>query len=532
MSSSWRALQSLHRSVPRSLAATYSAGAEAADRVNVTLKSSKGAVLQEPLFSGSIAAVAKQIAGVGAQIAEVAGSIKSVQGQIVEVTDKLESTKVALDKAELPPEKQEILMLVFKGLMDKEKGLMDKEKGLMDEKKGLMDEKKGLMDKEKGLMGTQSLPAQSSGPRQSWSGRSSNEWWNSMIAGGLFLAAIAAFNKDTDRWIESFFKSLTNSLATSRPIFQGASKQAGAYISRPALEGKILAVYEKVNLNGGYYTIVYGVKGAGKSTSVQAALGDKTGVVVVRVAAGDTREKVIASIYHSCKKIRLTSSSSKEITDAMLAATKERGGRPMTVVFEVESASSSDVVMNVVKHIAKEFAEAANVLLVLSEANAVLGFGEDPRQKFIFVDEMTREEARKFVEKRNLKISSDDFNKFADKCGTRPMPLEDFCLAVRDGQTVDEHIGKVLDLARGDLVAFIHKPILAALKKTPGGVHHTFFDAVKDNGALLSSPKDVVPGMKKVGAIMFDFEAREYKLFSKAHQTALETYDPLGSAVI
>lgn len=352
-----------------------------------------------------------------------------------------------------------------------------------------------------------------------------------MIFGGMFLAAIAAFNKDTNRWIESLFKSLINSLATSRPIFQSASQQAD-YISRPALEGKILAVYEKVNLKGGYYTIVYGVKGAGKSTLVQAVLEDKTGVVVVRVAEGDTREKVIASIYHSCKKIRLDSSSSKEITDAMLAATKERGGRPVTVVFEVESASSSDVVMNVVKHIAKEFAEAANVLLVLSEANAVLGFGEDPRQKFIFVDEMTREEARQYVEKRNPKISSDDFNKFADKCGTRPMSLEDFCWAVCDGQTVDEHIGKVLDSARLDLVAFIHTPILAALKKTPGGVRPDIFKGVKDNGALLSSPKDVAPGMKKVGAIMFDFEAREYKLFSKAHQTALETYDPLGSAVI
>ena len=43
---------------------------------------------------------------------------------------------------------------------------------------------------------------------------------------------------------------------------------------------------------------------------------------------------------------------------------------------------------------------------------------------------------------------------------------------------------------------------------------------------MLSSPKDVVPAMEKVNAIMYDFEAGEYKLFSKAHQTALETYDP------
>jgi hypothetical protein len=32
--------------------------------------------------------------------------------------------------------------------------------------------------------------------------------------------------------------------------------------------------------------------------------------------------------------------------------------------------------------------------------------------------------------------------------------------------------------------------------------------------------------MKLRNTIMYDFEAGEYKLFSKAHQTALETYVP------
>ena len=32
--------------------------------------------------------------------------------------------------------------------------------------------------------------------------------------------------------------------------------------------------------------------------------------------------------------------------------------------------------------------------------------------------------------------------------------------------------------------------------------------------------------MKEVNAIMYDFEARQYKLFSKAHETALKTFDP------
>ena len=446
------------------------------------------------------------------QFADVASQIADVQEQIKVVGAKIEVIKVALDQANLPPEKREILFMEFKGQMAKEKALMD-------EKKALIEKEKALIDKDAILGGKQS--SQSSGANQSWF-----DWLKVMGIGAAILAAIATFNKDTDRWIEALFKSLTNSLAMSRPSFQGVRKQAGDYISRPALEALILAVYENVTLSGGYYSIVYGVKGAGKSTVVQAALEGKTGVVVVSVYADDTRETVITKIYRSCGRIRLASSSSQEITDALLNATKERVGRPVTIVFEVESASSSDVVMSIVKHIAKEFAEAANVLLVLPEANAVLGFGEDPRQKFIFVDEMTREEARQYVEKRNPKISSDDFNKFADKCGTRPMSLEDFCRAVLNGQTVGNYIDKVLDLARGDLEAFSHSPILAALKKTPGGVRSGDLKGVEHKGVLLSSPKDVAPAMKKVNAIMYDFGAREYKLFSKSHQTALETYDP------
>ena len=182
--------------------------------------------------------------------------------------------------------------------------------------------------------------------------------------------------------------------------------------------------------------------------------------------------------------------------------------------------------LSLVKHTAKEFALLANVLIVLSDANTVLGFGDDPRQKFILAGEMTLGEAEQFVKKRAPGISSEDFKKFADKCGTYPLMLGLFCTAVLEGATVDEHIGKVVESAHCDLVAFIHSPILIALKKSPGGVCPGNFKGVEHEGVMLSSPKDVVPAMKLRNAIMYDFEAGEYKLFSKAHQTALETYDP------
>ena len=78
----------------------------------------------------------------------------------------------------------------------------------------------------------------------------------------------------------------------------------------------------------------------------------------------------------------------------------------------------------------------------------------------------------------------------------------------------------------GDLEAFAHSPILIALKKTPGGVRSGNFIGVKHRGVMLSSPNDVAPAMKRANAIMYDIGTNEYKLFSKAHQSALETYNP------
>jgi hypothetical protein len=56
------------------------------------------------------------------------------------------------------------------------------------------------------------------------------------------------------------------------------------YVPRPTLEAEILAVYNNKSLQSGSYYIVYGVKGAGKTSVVTRVLGywDLTGVVAVR----------------------------------------------------------------------------------------------------------------------------------------------------------------------------------------------------------------------------------------------------------
>ena len=97
-----------------------------------------------------------------------------------------------------------------------------------------------------------------------------------------------------------------------------------------------------------------------------------------------------------------------------------------------------------------------------------------------------------------------------------------------DREAADRLTGDTAKFAEGDLVAFTHKPILTALKESPEGVRTKNFDCFKDEGVLLSAPKDVALAMKKVNAILYHFETQEYRLFSRAHKTAIKKYDPVA----
>ena len=91
---------------------------------------------------------------------------------------------------------------------------------------------------------------------------------------------------------------------------------------------------------------------------------------------------------------------------------------------------------------------------------------------------------------------------------------------------MDDLIRRALAAAKVDLVAFLHQPILAALNKSPEGVSIESFSGAEHKGVLLCEPKLVAPAMKLRNTILYDFEAKHYKLFSTAHKTALKTCDP------
>jgi len=430
------------------------------DRLDSQL--SKGDLSERQNHTDSIAKVVSQILG-------VAENIKLVQKQIVEVGSKIEATKVELNQASLSNEKRGLLVMELKNLMDKEGRLMDEKKGLMDKEGRLIDKEKSLIDEKKGYQ------------------KHSDGWWewcksniNKLLAGGVpivaIIAGLASINKETDRSIEDIYNSFSSSLASAKFDYVNSPN----YITRPMVESKIIRVYENTSLDEGSYHIVYGVKGAGKTSAVMHALGGKPGVVLVRISEEDTYETIMNKIFKKCGETVSSVIDFDKFLKSLRDATVKRNGHPVTIVFEVEIGSSSPQVLSLAKHTSKYFALDANVLIVLADASAIVGFGDDQRQCFILVDEMTREEAEQFVKKRAPSICTDDFKKFADLCGTYPLMLGNFCKNLLAGLTVDEYIAKVVDAARGDLEGFIHKPIIVALKKCPDGVSVGNFNSVKD----------------------------------------------------
>jgi hypothetical protein len=98
--------------------------------------------------------------------------------------------------------------------------------------------------------------------------------------------------------------------------------------------------------------------------------------------------------------------------------------------------------------------------------------------------------------------------------------------------SLEEIINGSISEAKGDLVAFIHKPILKHLKTSPNGVSVESFYAIKSEGISLGVPKLVGPAMKLSNAIVYHFPSMEYRLQSQAHKTAIKIYDVKDSLVI
>jgi hypothetical protein len=198
------------------------------------------------------------------------------------------------------------------------------------------------------------------------------------------------------------------------------------------------------------------------------------------------------------------------------------------VVFEIERGEGAEQTACIrnVRSLSKMFAQVCNCIIILSEANTILVFGQDgAREQYILVPDLSDAEALEYVRARKGgDVDVKEMMCLFDSVGTNAAKLLRF---VSQGETVDDFIAKELGRARQDLVAFQLKPILKALKEHPEGVSPEYFRNEKYEGIDLSNPVAVGAAMKGSNAMLYDMEARRYKLISQAHTVALRNYEPI-----
>jgi GTPase SAR1 family protein len=301
------------------------------------------------------------------------------------------------------------------------------------------------------------------------------------------------------------------------------------YVERSELEKLITLKMEKTP--NGKYCIVYGNKSVGKSSLITKCAtsenGDKKGYVRVVIDDPEGPSDVVKSLLKElhCEKM-------KSNIETEMRKVHDKYGLYPVIVFEVECDDTK--VMNNVRSVAKRLATTCNCIIVISESNSILEFGNDRfREDFIFVDELSIDEATTYLKKQLPEMTAEDMKtQVFDKIGTNPGVLNDLVIMKNDGIPVNQFVENKLDKARHDLSLFPLRTILKALKNLPDpnlGVDPQNFHGQLENGVNLSNPEEVGVVMKKFqgrNPLLYRMETDRYQLLSTRHRTALQSYDP------
>lgn len=235
------------------------------------------------------------------------------------------------------------------------------------------------------------------------------------------------------------------------------------YVKRSALEADITRA-ETSDLDN-RYTIVYGPKGVGKSSLVYHVAGERKGVVLLNVTSKHDK----ASLTRHLVKILLgPRAECQDIDESKLAGVIRRStSNPVTIIFDVERSTTDGMneCLMAVRGLAKSLTDSSRCVIVLSEANAVVEFGRDPRENFVFVGELSADEARELLRKKQCTLSDEAMKEVFDKVGTSPALLKELMYHLGSNANYQAFIAKKLVKAEGDLAEFPLKPILKALKE-------------------------------------------------------------------
>ena len=297
------------------------------------------------------------------------------------------------------------------------------------------------------------------------------------------------------------------------------------YVHRTELEQQINSILKREKADDTYF-ILYGSKGCGKSIVVEKCIVGKKGVVKVLISSVFDKSAILQKMSVKIRGKNASAVTEEELVAALHDAKVD--GRLATVVFEIErgDAAEQTACIKNVRSLSKMFAQVCNCIIILSEANAILVFGQDSgREKYILVPDLSIDEALEYMQARKgADVDTKEMMRLFDSVGTNTTTLLNF---VSEGASVDEFTAAKLGKARQDLVAFALKPILQALKNNPEGVSPDYFNNAKCEGIDLSNPGAVGAAMKDSNAILYDMKGNRYKLISQAHKVALRKYDPI-----
>jgi hypothetical protein len=239
-------------------------------------------------------------------------------------------------------------------------------------------------------------------------------------------------------------EDLNSTIGDIKPNFLEPIGPRSKYVDRPVLESEILRFsLSKMNDKVGSYVVLIGPKGGGKSTVVAKVFEEKKGVINMILHQVDTSESFLRRLLLSCGKIveENTSIGLEFLIPILRSAAEKRNDLPISFIIEVESSSLD--VLEAVKSIAKYLAIAANVIIILSEANDGLAFSDDKRQRFIWVDEMSDEEAKIYARKFKTNVSDSDLDSFLQKVGKLPLDIGLFMRGLADGKSANGIIDQV-----------------------------------------------------------------------------------------
>jgi len=241
----------------------------------------------------------------------------------------------------------------------------------------------------------------------------------STSSGGDLISGVGAISGAVSAIVAAFpgVSRALEKLKLDLPTTTHTFKVTKNYVSRPLLESKIQKIYD-TETESDAYTVLVGGKGSGKSTAVARVLNEKPGLLYITVSESDTSssllQKLLSISGERCDE-NINILDVNILYPVLDQAAKDMGGRRVTVVFEIERGADSNSVLYMAKSAAKKLAVASNVIIILSEANAGLMFGDDLRQKFIWVDGMTENEATMYAKKEFPAISDSDLKGFIEK---------------------------------------------------------------------------------------------------------------------